>query len=158
MAIAFKNATIPPIAPAETTDQPVEASVSNVKRGRGRPHSGKSPVTIRVDADVVAKFKEGGEGWQAKLNGALREAITPNGGLEQQAKEAALIFKTIQAALPDDCKASHVSPFGLNARIYRVEIPRVLETEQKLKAERTLADLKETNAFFIDWVVVAKKP
>lgn len=158
MAIAFKNATIPPIAAAETIDQPVEAAASNVKRGRGRPRSGKAPITIRLDADVVAKFKEGGEGWQAKLNGALREAITPNGGLEQQAIEARRIFKTIQAALPDDCKASHVSPFGLNARIYRVEIPRELEQEARLKAENALAQLKCTGAFFVDWVVVPKKP
>lgn len=32
----------------------------------------KVQTTIRLDADVVAHFKEGGKGWQSRINTALR--------------------------------------------------------------------------------------
>lgn len=34
----------------------------------------KVPVTIRLDADIVARFKTTGPGWQTKMNEALRAA------------------------------------------------------------------------------------
>ncbi|MCY3825103.1 MAG: BrnA antitoxin family protein [Nitrospinae bacterium] len=33
----------------------------------------KVQTTIRLDADVVAHFKEGGKGWQSRINTVLRE-------------------------------------------------------------------------------------
>lgn len=46
------------------------------RRTRGKQ---KSPtkvfVGIRLDADIVAHFREGGKGWQTRLNEALRQAI-----------------------------------------------------------------------------------
>lgn len=48
--------------------------VAAVKRGRGRPASGKDRVTIRLDPDVIAKFKATGDGWQSRMNEALRAA------------------------------------------------------------------------------------
>jgi len=30
-------------------------------------------TTIRLDADIVAAFREQGEGWQTRLNAALRD-------------------------------------------------------------------------------------
>lgn len=43
---------------------------------RGRPHSAitKQPVTIRLDLDVIAKFKATGRGWQSRINEVLRQA------------------------------------------------------------------------------------
>ncbi|MEP7454896.1 BrnA antitoxin family protein [Phyllobacterium sp. SB3] len=43
---------------------------------RGRPHSAitKQPVTIRLDPDVIAKFKATGRGWQSRINEVLRQA------------------------------------------------------------------------------------
>lgn len=35
----------------------------------------KKPVAIRLDADVLAWFKQGGEGYQTRINAALREYI-----------------------------------------------------------------------------------
>lgn len=35
----------------------------------------KVQTTLRIDADVVRYFKEGGKGWQTRLNDALREAV-----------------------------------------------------------------------------------
>lgn len=41
---------------------------------RGRPQGGKEQVTIRLDKDVLAKFKATGDGWQGRINEALRKA------------------------------------------------------------------------------------
>lgn len=35
----------------------------------------KVPVTIRLDPDVVQRFKSGGPGWHARINLALRKAV-----------------------------------------------------------------------------------
>jgi uncharacterized protein (DUF4415 family) len=43
-----------------------------VKRGPGRPSSGKILVTMRLDPEVVAKFKATGKGWQARINDLLK--------------------------------------------------------------------------------------
>ena len=43
----------------------------------GRPPLGnaaKQQVTLRLDPDVLAKFREGGPGWQGRINAALRAA------------------------------------------------------------------------------------
>ena len=44
----------------------------------GRPPIGaaaKQQVTLRLDSDVLAKFREGGPGWQGRINAALRVAM-----------------------------------------------------------------------------------
>lgn len=47
-------------------------------RGRGRPvGSGtKEQLTVRFDADVIRAFKESGDGWQTRMNDALREWLS----------------------------------------------------------------------------------
>ncbi len=35
----------------------------------------KTRVTIRLDADVVARLRVDGPGWQTRANAALREAV-----------------------------------------------------------------------------------
>lgn len=44
-------------------------------RPRGRPAGSgrKVQVTVRFDADLIAAFKEEGDGWQTRMNDALRE-------------------------------------------------------------------------------------
>ncbi|GEM_PF-5792399 len=44
-------------------------------RQRGRPAgSGKKiQVTMRLDEDIIAAFKEDGDGWQTRMNDALRQ-------------------------------------------------------------------------------------
>ena len=42
--------------------------------GRPRKKNPKVPVSIRLDPDVVAKFKATGPGWQSRINEALRRA------------------------------------------------------------------------------------
>lgn len=35
----------------------------------------KVQTTIRLDSDVIAHFRQGGKGWQTRLNDALRETV-----------------------------------------------------------------------------------
>jgi uncharacterized protein (DUF4415 family) len=45
---------------------------------RGRPplrDRAKQQVTLRLDPDVIAKFRESGPGWQGRINAALRKAV-----------------------------------------------------------------------------------
>ena len=44
------------------------------QRGPGRKPA-KALVTLRVDQDVLDAFKAGGEGWQTRMNEALRKAL-----------------------------------------------------------------------------------
>ena len=50
---------------------------ANIKRSRGRPAAAvKRPtLNMRVDADVLDAFKATGQGWQTRINSALREAV-----------------------------------------------------------------------------------
>jgi uncharacterized protein (DUF4415 family) len=50
---------------------------AEVKRGRPKAAQRKVSTTIRLDADVLDYFKAGGEGWQTRVNAALRRAIQP---------------------------------------------------------------------------------
>lgn len=48
----------------------------SIRRGRGRPPVKKplQQISIRLDPDVVAKFKATGKGWQARVNDVLKRA------------------------------------------------------------------------------------
>ena len=50
---------------------------AKVKRGPGRPAlATKRPtLNMRVDPDVLDAFKATGQGWQTRINAALREAV-----------------------------------------------------------------------------------
>lgn len=49
-----------------------------LKPKRGRPPSAapKEHVSIRLDADIVQSFRRTGDGWQTRLNNALREWLS----------------------------------------------------------------------------------
>ena len=42
--------------------------------GRPRSDTAKQPVSLRLDRDVIAKFKSTGPGWQSRINEVLRAA------------------------------------------------------------------------------------
>ena len=48
----------------------------SIKRGRGRPPLEKplQQISIRLDPDVIAKFKATGKGWQGRVNEVLKRA------------------------------------------------------------------------------------
>ena len=49
---------------------------ADLMRRRGRPpiEDPKRAVKLRLDAEVVDRFKAGGKGWQTRMNDALRKA------------------------------------------------------------------------------------
>lgn len=56
-----------------------ESFFKNVERerklgGRPRLEHPKKQVTLRLDQDVIDKFKSDGQGWQSRINDALRKA------------------------------------------------------------------------------------
>ena len=56
---------------------PPHAVAALTKRSPGRPvgstSSNKEQVAIRLDKDVLAFFRNGGRGWQTRVNEALRK-------------------------------------------------------------------------------------
>jgi uncharacterized protein (DUF4415 family) len=46
------------------------------KGGRPRIENPKEAVKLRIDADILAKFRESGPGWQTRINGILRAAVS----------------------------------------------------------------------------------
>jgi len=65
-------------APRKVTK--IEASAGSKKRPRYLPEElagmykpVKKPVTLRLDADVLAWFQRGGRGYQTRINRALRK-------------------------------------------------------------------------------------
>lgn len=64
--------------PASEVHAPQVASAL-VKRKPGRPvgslSATKEQVTLRLDSDVLAKFRATGPGWQTRVNDALRDAL-----------------------------------------------------------------------------------
>lgn len=56
------------------------APIKHLRRvGRPRSASPKVPLTVRYDADIIDAFKAGGEGWQTRMNSALREWLKTHG-------------------------------------------------------------------------------
>jgi uncharacterized protein (DUF4415 family) len=45
-----------------------------VRRGRPRLSNPKVSTTIRLDADVIEKFRATGPGWQSRINAILKAA------------------------------------------------------------------------------------
>ena len=52
------------------------AAMLKPKRGRPVLDAPKQHVNIRLDADIVLAFKSRGQGWQTKVNSALREWLS----------------------------------------------------------------------------------
>ncbi|HEX6858765.1 MAG TPA: BrnA antitoxin family protein [Caulobacteraceae bacterium] len=45
------------------------------RRGRPRLAAPKKQVTLRLDHDVVERFRASGPGWQSRINDILRKAV-----------------------------------------------------------------------------------
>ena len=50
--------------------------MASIRRSRGRPPVEKplQQISIRLDPDVIAKFKATGKGWQGRMNEVLKRA------------------------------------------------------------------------------------
>lgn len=51
---------------------------ASIDRARGRPplEKPKRQISIRLDQDVIDKFRATGKGWQARVNAILKQAKT----------------------------------------------------------------------------------
>ncbi len=45
------------------------------RRGRPLGSATKTQITLRLDSDVVEKFKASGDGWQTRINDALKSWV-----------------------------------------------------------------------------------
>ena len=46
-----------------------------VRRGRTLGSGSKTQVTLRLDVEVIQKFKASGDGWQTRINDALKSWV-----------------------------------------------------------------------------------
>jgi uncharacterized protein (DUF4415 family) len=44
------------------------------KRGRPPVESPKKQVTLRLDEEIILRYKQSGKGWQSRMNDALRKS------------------------------------------------------------------------------------
>lgn len=73
-----EDAVITSAALSDSDNQPwtdTQLAKLKLKRPRGRPFGSgtKEQVTLRLDRDVLISFKVAGDGWQTRLNDALKE-------------------------------------------------------------------------------------
>jgi uncharacterized protein (DUF4415 family) len=74
----FKRAT-PMIGEREVTLEEFKREVKKVMpMGRPKIADPKVSVTIRYDADIIAAFRATGDGWQTRMNDALRDWMNAN--------------------------------------------------------------------------------
>lgn len=67
--------TDPDEVPDLTTEEWVKAiDAAPVQRGRPKAAVTKVSTTIRLDPDVLEKFRSEGPGWQSRINEVLRRA------------------------------------------------------------------------------------
>ncbi len=50
-------------------------AAAKVQRGRPKSEAPKISTTLRLDPDVLDRFKADGKGWQGRINAALRKAV-----------------------------------------------------------------------------------
>lgn len=78
-ARAQRSIAADPNAPEVTPEQAAEAMTfaEAMRRRGGRPKSPnpKQQVTVRLDADVLAKMRASGPGWQVRMNEILRKGF-----------------------------------------------------------------------------------
>jgi uncharacterized protein (DUF4415 family) len=57
------------------TDPEWEQVKPLVRRGRPLGSGSKTQVTLRLDVEVIQKFKASGDGWQTRINDALKSWV-----------------------------------------------------------------------------------
>lgn len=75
-AVDAPEATEGQLAQARPFAEAFPGIAGQMRRAIGRPKSDnpKVAVSLRLDQDVVARFKASGPGWQSRMNTALRQA------------------------------------------------------------------------------------
>jgi uncharacterized protein (DUF4415 family) len=75
-AVDSPEATDEQIAQARPFVEVFPHLAESIRRGRGRPATGKAKqvVSIRLESEIVAKFKATGPGWHGRINEVLKRA------------------------------------------------------------------------------------
>ena len=70
------EATDDEIAQAKPFAEAFPDLAESIKRSRGRPpvERPKGHISLRLDPDVIEKFKATGPGWQSRINEVLKKA------------------------------------------------------------------------------------
>jgi uncharacterized protein (DUF4415 family) len=70
------EATDAALAQAKSFAEAFPDLMEGIRRGRGRPAiaNPRKQISLRLDGDVIEKFKSTGKGWQSRVNEALRKA------------------------------------------------------------------------------------
>lgn len=65
------------LAQAKSFSEAFPDLMETIRRGRGRPAvaNPRKQISLRLDGDVIDKFKSTGKGWQGRLNDALRKVV-----------------------------------------------------------------------------------
>ena len=70
---------------------------ASIKRTRGRPavENPRQHVSLRLDPDVLEKFKATGKGWQSRINDVLRDAevLADRSGANEATRSRTRMFK-----------------------------------------------------------------
>ena len=72
------EATDAQLAQAKPFDEVFPALADAMRKnvgGRPKSQNPKVAVSLRLDQEIVARFKKTGPGWQTRMNDALREAV-----------------------------------------------------------------------------------
>lgn len=64
----------PPLTAAQLERAVIRDGGKVVRRGRPRSDNPKQAVKLRIDGDVLSKFRKTGAGWQTRINETLRRA------------------------------------------------------------------------------------
>src|SRR5580700_1219026 len=106
--IARQIAEDPDTAPELTDEQLAEAEVYEGDRfvrrvGRPKGSGTKELVTLRIDRDVLDRFRADGPGWQTRLNDVLRAASAPRPARRRRVRSLSGTDAVLEAvrALPD---------------------------------------------------------
>ncbi|WP_312813080.1 BrnA antitoxin family protein [Brevundimonas sp.] len=62
------------IAEFRRGDQVIRPASGTLKRGRPKSTHPKVLVSLRLDSEVVERFRASGPGWQSRINEALKKA------------------------------------------------------------------------------------
>lgn len=77
-----ENGEVPDLSRLDAADlKPFEtlpASLQSKLRGRPKAPVTKERITIRLSADVVQTFRASGDGWQTRMDAALKDWLKSN--------------------------------------------------------------------------------
>lgn len=75
-AVDSPEATDEQLAQAKPFAEALPALAEAARRARGRPRADnpRQQISIRLDPEVIEKFKATGPGWQGRINDALKAA------------------------------------------------------------------------------------